>query len=512
MPTPAHSAAQRPDHRISLSPQATLIQAGGQVVVWRGDTRVTVDVSDEVLVMALQTLDDGPVSITELETAALALTSLAGDPAATLTRLRSLISRLGPALLHTLFVGDEELLRLVQLTSDTRFEPSLPKIDQPVALSRLSFMRRRGDCAVLESGGSPYRLELGGPTGLELAAALTRPVTVGQLAAGAGLAEPVAAAFVAFLAAAGMTDADDDQHDQWNFHELLFHSRSRLGRHDEPFGATLPFLGRRPPSPPVKEPPAGRTVELSRPQLDELIDSDPPLALALEGRRSVCDYGDEPMTVDQLGEFLYRVGRVRAVFGPDELQGMPYEAVDRPYPTGGGTGELEIYVTAHRVAGLDRAAYYYDAARHRLIEVCADSQLLDGLLTGAVEATRGGPAPDALLTFTSRFERLTWKYDGMAYATTLKHVGVAYQTCYLVATAMRLAPCGLGSGDAQLSVRAFGLDWQVESSVGEFMLGSLPDWADGTDPQAGRANWRPGLDPQWSTHAARLLSGLDTPL
>jgi thiazoline dehydrogenase / protease len=39
---------------------------------------------------------------------------------------------------------------------------------------------------------------------------------------------------------------------------------------------------------------------------------------------------------------------------------------------------------------------------------------------------------------------------------------------------MGLAPCALGSGDSSTFARATGLDPIVESSVGEFMLGSLP--------------------------------------
>ena len=45
-------------------------------------------------------------------------------------------------------------------------------------------------------------------------------------------------------------DANDDPElqtptlAQWDFHDLLFHSRSRLGRHDKPFGGTYPFQDR----------------------------------------------------------------------------------------------------------------------------------------------------------------------------------------------------------------------------------------------------------------------------
>ncbi len=60
----------------------------------------------------------------------------------------------------------------------------------------------------------------------------------------------------------------------------------------------------------------------------------------------------------------------------------------------------------------------------------------------------------------------------MAYSIILKHVGVLYQTMYLVATAIDLAPCGLGVGNADLFATAAGTDYYAESSVGEFMLGS----------------------------------------
>jgi len=43
---------------------------------------------------------------------------------------------------------------------------------------------------------------------------------------------------------------------------------------------------------------------------------------------------------------------------------------------------------------------------------------------------------------------------------------------YLVATAMDLAPCGIGCGDSDLFSRAAGTSYYDETSVGEFLLGS----------------------------------------
>jgi SagB-type dehydrogenase family enzyme len=65
-----------------------------------------------------------------------------------------------------------------------------------------------------------------------------------------------------------------------------------------------------------------------------------------------------------------------------------------------------------------------------------------------------------------------WKYDAIGYSLVLKHVGVLYQTIYLVATAMGLAVCGLGGADASDFAAASGLGFYTEGSVGELVIGT----------------------------------------
>lgn len=482
--------------RVRLADGVAVTSAGEHRVVAHRHGRVAVGERDAALTTVLAALEAGPTTHAALEAAVLAA---GGEPLAALARLDWLLARLHGALVHAVTVDGREVARVVPLTGDGTYRPG-PAPDGPIALSRLAFVRRRGDIAVLESGRAPYRVELLGPEALAVASALTRPIGVSELATELNLDAGLADRLVAAFAAADLTDSGDSGTDQWNFHEILFHARSRLGRHDEPFGATFPFVGSREPVPGEYPARTGPSVSLPPVSMADVLRRDPPLAVVQEARQSVRNFGESPLSLAQLSEFLYRVGRVRAIYGP--AAGMPYEAIDRPYPTGGASGDIEIYVTAHRVAGLDRAAYHYDAVAHRLVRVCADTAKVDALLRGAAVSTGGTPTPDVLLTFTSRFGRMTWKYDGMAYAATLKHVGVLYQTCYLVATAMRLAPCGLGSGDAQLSARALGLDWATESSVGEFQLGSLPA---SVPPASARVGWRPFNDPAVAARASIAL-------
>ena len=76
-----------------------------------------------------------------------------------------------------------------------------------------------------------------------------------------------------------------------------------------------------------------------------------------------------------------------------------------------------------------------------------------------------------MLLITARFGRVMWKYESMAYALVLKHVGVLYQTLYLTATAMGLAPCALGGGNSDAFCAAAGADYYEETTVGEFIVG-----------------------------------------
>jgi SagB-type dehydrogenase family enzyme len=80
----------------------------------------------------------------------------------------------------------------------------------------------------------------------------------------------------------------------------------------------------------------------------------------------------------------------------------------------------------------------------------------------------------ALLLITARMHRIAWKYASLAYALVLKHVGVLYQSLYLAATAMGLAPCAIGGGDSDLFAAVSGIDYYEEPLVGEFALGRAP--------------------------------------
>ncbi len=354
-------------------------------------------------------------------------------------------------------------------------------------LSRFAYMRRFDDVVVIESPLAAARIVLHDALAAQVVCGLAEPTTLAQVSDRVpGLSPEVARPLLGILLAGGMLTevgeeaaSVEDEHQglqSWEFHDLLFHARSREGRHDGAVGNTYPLAKHRELPPVVKPVDFDETIDLYRPDLVELERSDPPLVRVMEQRKSIREYAVEPMTVKQLGEFFFRVARVREVF-PMEIEtprgNFQVEVSSRPYPTGGALFELEFYCVAQSCRGLEPGIYHYDPAQHRLGRVCGKTDEFDQLLEAAGYAIGTPPQQlQVLLVFTSRFERVTWKYTTLAYALILKDVGVVFQNMYLAAEAMGLAPCAIGGGNSDLFAKAIGSDYYSETSVGEFTLGS----------------------------------------
>jgi SagB-type dehydrogenase family enzyme len=459
---------------------------------------VTIERPSPVVREALRRMRLGPVS----------LENVTGPEPTEVARARlyAVLDRIQPLVIRTLgFETGQPLLSVVPLTPQARFHPVPLAPDARVRMSTFAQLRTDGREYRLESPLSLHRVQLHRPEALWLIGRLGRPVSVsGDV--WAPLTD-ISAEVLAYLAAAGLVVQADEPADQlpgtgWSPVDLMFHTRSTTGRHDNAFGITYPLGRAGSPEPVVKPGRPGPGIALHRPRWEDL-SADPPLAIAMEGRRSTRVHGAEPVTADELGDLLYRTARVRALVTPDDdelEEGRDPRLSDRPYPGGGACYELELYVTVGRCTGLARGVYHYDPFGHRLEPVNSDAAVVDDLLSSAAERATMDVAPQLLITLTARFRRISWKYEGMAYATVLKDVGVLFQSLYLACTAMRLAPCALGSVRADATARAFGTDWLLEPTVGQFILGRVPD-----TPVEYDWRWRPVNDAQWPDRARARL-------
>lgn len=383
---------------------------------------------------------------------------------------------------------ENRLATLTAISPDFSYTSQVIDPAETYVLSRFAYSRRdpSGRGLLVESPLSHARLTVHAGIGGALLTELSTPMTCHELthALSEGNEEVVthllsllaSANLLAKVSETGSTPEDEQEALRyWEFHDLLFHSRSRSGRHDAPCGGTFRFGKDTPAQPVVKAPMSTDVIDLHRPDMEALMKHDLPFTRILEERRSIRAYDEaKPLTLEQLGDFLYRTARVRKII-PGNGESRSYSISNRPYPNGGAMYELEIYVTVNRCEHLAPGLYHYQPHEHQLHQVADNTESVQSLLRhSSLPAPGTGQLiqPHVLLTITTRYPRVNWKYQSIAYALTLKNVGVLCQTMYLVATAMGLAPVAIGSGNSDLFAKASGVDYYAESPVGEFALSS----------------------------------------
>lgn len=258
---------------------------------------------------------------------------------------------------------------------------------------------------------------------------------------------------------------------QWSPHELWFHSITRRYGRVRNYGGTFWASGRfEPPGFQPKDRTISDVVELeqfderaSRPSFGTLFD-------VAERRRSIRKQSErEPLTRKQLGDFLYRTMRLRALHVDEG-----FEYANKPYPSGGSAYEIETYLLVREVRGIRPGLWRYDSQNHRLecVREGLGDQHVIALLRTITKSSVVSTPPQVAIYLAPRFSRIMWKYEQIGYSVMLKNVGVVMAMMSLVATDMGLAYCAIGSGDSEAFYRAASVDPFDCDSVGELILGT----------------------------------------
>lgn len=198
------------------------------------------------------------------------------------------------------------------------------------------------------------------------------------------------------------------------------------------------------------------------------------VAECLGERRSIRAYANDAMPKEAFEQFLSLTARAYALVETRDLGSVS----SRNYPSGGARYPLEVYPLVYNVAGVEPGLYHYDPFAHRLGRLEMDPAHRARLREAALEKM-GGPdvvhgRPAVLFLITAVYARTCWKYRGMPYQLILMETGALYQTMYLVATMLGLAPCPVGAFPELAVAELLGLDSRDEGQVGLFALG-VPD-------------------------------------
>jgi SagB-type dehydrogenase family enzyme len=349
-----------------------------------------------------------------------------------------------------------------------------------LVLSRFAYMRRRGNEMVLESPRAGALFKICDPKIATAVAMLSTPQQIKQLRRQDGfpgiefLALLVDCQIVFKIDVAGESGLRSAEGDHnlvlWDFHDLLFHTRSTEGRHANPLGGVYPYAGVISPLPAVRPRWPGRKIDLRKFSAahPEAIS---PVAKLMRERRSTRSFDDQrPITLAELSQFLDSTARVLSRSnGKLDLDDGGHAV--RPYPSAGAGYELELYLSVDKCERLARGFYHYDAGAHALIPIGVPTHEFEAQLMGAEYAMGAPAAPQILITIAARFGRILWKYSSIAYSLILKDVGVLMQTLYLLATDMGLGGCAIGITNIDLFAKMTGIEFHAEGPVGQFALG-----------------------------------------
>jgi SagB-type dehydrogenase family enzyme len=360
--------------------------------------------------------------------------------------------------------------------------PQTPQLGDADALvlSRFAYMRRRGNEMVLESPRAGALFKICDPRIATVIAMLATPRKIKELRRLDGFP---GVAFLALLvssqivfktnvaSANGHQAAGDDQNlALWDFHDLLFHTRSTQGRHANPLGGVYPHVGRISPLPAVRPSWPGKKIDLGK-FLAASPEPISPVAKLLRERHSTRGFDDQrPITLAELSRFLDGAARVLSRSN-GKLDHDDGGHTVRPYPSAGASYELELYLAVEKCEGLAPGFYHYDASAHALAPIGVPGEEFEAQLMEARYSMGAHAAPQILITIAARFGRVSWKYSSIAYSLILKDVGVLMQTFYLMATDMELGGCAIGITNIDLFAKMTGIEFHTEGPVGQFAIG-----------------------------------------
>lgn len=364
--------------------------------------------------------------------------------------------------------------------------PSTPLLGDAdvLVLSRFAYLRRRGNELVLESPRAGASFKICNPEIARTIALLATPQKIKQLRRRDGFPGIALLALLVDCQILLKIDADGDnglrpaEGDEnlvlWDFHDLLFHTRSTEGRQANPLGGLYRYAGIVRPLPAVRARWPGKKIDLGQFSTAHS-GSLSPLARLVHERHSTRSFDDHrPVTLAELSRFLDNTARVLSTstirVNLGDISPVVSYAV-RPYPSAGAAYELELYLAVNKCEGLAPGFYHYDAGGHALVSIAARMHELEAMLMAAKFAMAAPAIPQILITIAARFGRISWKYSSLAYALILKDVGVLTQMLYLVATDMGLGGCAIGSANIDLFAKMTGIEFHVEGPVGQFALG-----------------------------------------
>jgi len=154
---------------------------------------------------------------------------------------------------------------------------------------------------------------------------------------------------------------------------------------------------------------------------------------ALFRRRSVREYSDQPLSLQEVSQILWAA------------QGVTSSRGFRTAPSAGATYPMELYLAASRVTHLSAGLYQYQPERHSLKPLAA-AELNRELAEASLSQSWVSAAP-ANLIMAADYERTTRRYGRRGIRYVHMEAGHIAENVYLQAEALGLGTVVVGAFD-----------------------------------------------------------------
>ena len=205
------------------------------------------------------------------------------------------------------------------------------------------------------------------------------------------------------------------------------------------------------PQPPLELPydPASTLIDLPDPK-DVTVDR-VDLREAMERRRSLRSYSQEPLTLKEVSWLLWATQGVQKVFegfaprapGRERIWTRIERRTLRPIPSSSSKHPFETYLMVNKVEGLKPALYRFLAIEHKLVEIEAGEDVKDRIKKSFHEDSQ---APllleNCAVAFIWTFVpyRMSWRYAQRGCRAVME-IGCVAQNLHLAAEAIRAGAC-----------------------------------------------------------------------
>jgi SagB-type dehydrogenase family enzyme len=172
-------------------------------------------------------------------------------------------------------------------------------------------------------------------------------------------------------------------------------------------------------------------------------DSDVSLEEALLARRSIRNYSEGALTLEQLGQLLWAA------------QGITDPSGKRTAPSAGAIYPLEVYIVVGNVEGVSPGIYKYKPDSHTLVMV------IDGdkreTLTKAAKDQKSASQAAIDIVITADYEKMTRQYGEKGTRFAQLEAGHAAQNICLQVVALKLGTVTMGYFDDDAVKKVLGI-------------------------------------------------------